>query len=106
MWPPTCDGELVDEGITHAHALLSASRDLVNQNQGLREWITEDANLYDPDMVHVNTRADLDAPTFHIYESHFFTCYSLVYDEDGEQMGYDKAKTFSYEQEIDSGKTW
>lgn len=56
--------------------------------------------------MHVNTRADLDAPTFHIYESHFFTCYSLVYDEDGEQMGYDKEKTFSYEQEIDSGKSW
>ena len=60
LWPPTCDGELVDEGITHAHALLSATRELVSQNEGLREWITEDANLYDPDMVHVNTRSDLE----------------------------------------------
>ena len=60
LWPPTCDGELVDEGFTHAHALLSANRELVSQNEGLREWITEDANLYDPDMVHVNTRSDLE----------------------------------------------
>ena len=28
-----------------------------------------------------------------------------MYDEDGEQIGYDKDKTFSYEQEIDS-QTW
>lgn len=83
-WPPSCEGELVDEGITHAHALLSANRELVQANPDLQEWIMNDANQYDPDMVHVNTRADLEAAVFHVYESHFFTCYSLVYDEDGE----------------------
>ena len=106
MWPPPCDGELIDSGVTHAHALLSASRSLVTENPGLLEWITEDANLFDADLVHVNTRAEVELPTFHIYESHFFTCYSLIYDEDGEQIGYDKDNTFSYEQELDSGKTW
>jgi len=43
-WPPKCDGELVDEGITHAHALLSANRDAVHANPGLEEWIQQDAN--------------------------------------------------------------
>jgi len=106
LWPPVCEGELVDEGITHAHALLSANRELVNLNEGLREWITIDANLYDPDMVHVDTRSELEQPMFQIWESHFFTCYGLVYDEDGEHLGYDKSKTFSYELEVESDQTW
>ena len=56
----------------------------MTDNAGLREWITEDANLFDPDYIHVNIRAENELPTFHIFESHFFTCYSLIYDEDGE----------------------
>jgi hypothetical protein len=88
-WPPPCHGELVDEGITHAHALLRASRIMTTENAGLREWITEDANTYDPDLLHVNTRAEIEFPAFNIFESHFFTCYSIVYDEDGDHMGYD-----------------
>jgi len=99
-WPPGCEGDLVDEGITHAHALLNASREVVRQNPGLREWITQDANMYDPDQVHVNSRAELEAAGLTIYESHFFTCYSLLYDEDGDQIGYDRSKTFSYEYEL------
>ena len=105
-WPPTCEGELVDEGITHAHALLTASRSLITENPGLLEWIQEDANEYDPDLVHVGTRQQTQYPTFEIYESHFFTCYSMVYDEDGEELGIDKSKTFAYEHEIKNHETW
>lgn len=99
-WPPACQGELVDEGVTHAHALLSANREIVQTDKGLRDWIIMDANTYDPDLLHVNSKADTNQAELQIYESHFFTCYSLVFDEDGEQMGYDKSKTFSYELEV------
>lgn len=57
-------------------------------------------------MVHVGTRQETAYPTFDIYESHFYTCYSIIYDEDGEELGVDKTKTFSYELEMKSQETW
>jgi hypothetical protein len=72
----------------------------LKSNQGLRDWIANDANLYDPEHVHVNSKSDLSVAGLQLFESHFFTCYSLIYDEDGDQIGYDKTKTFSYEYEM------